>query len=115
MTDEERERDRLRYIQESIARIVQYTHGNRDAFLSEPMVQDAVLRRLETLADASHKLSEGLKSRHPDIPWRQVYGFRNIAAHAYEDLDLTRVWEIVEDYLPALKTVVDEELSGRPQ
>ena len=110
MTPEERERGRLRYIRESLARIEQYTQGGREVFLHEPIIQDAVLRRLETVADATDKLSDVLKMRHPEIPWRQVYGFRNIAAHAYEDLDLRRVWEIVEDYLPALKTVVDDEL-----
>jgi uncharacterized protein with HEPN domain len=41
-----------------------------------------------------------------------VYGFRNIAAHAYEEIDLMRVWEIVEDYVPVLKSVVDRELGG---
>jgi uncharacterized protein with HEPN domain len=110
--DAGRERARLQYIQDSIARIDLYTQGSRDTFLREPMVQDAVLRRLENLADSTHGLSAGLKARHPQIPWREVYGFRNIAAHAYENLSLTRVWEIVEDYLPGLKAVVDEELGN---
>jgi uncharacterized protein with HEPN domain len=108
--DAGRERERLEYIQDSIARIDRYTQGSSATFLGEPMVQDAVLRRLENLADATHGLSAGLKARHPQIPWREVCGFRNIAAHAYENLNLTRVWEIVEDYLPALKAIVDEEL-----
>ncbi len=107
---EPRDRARLRYIRESIARIEEYTRGGREIFLKEGIVQDAVLRRLETLTDAISKLSESLRARHPTIPWRQVYGFRNIAAHAYEEIDLTRVWEIVEDYLPVLKSVVDQEL-----
>jgi uncharacterized protein with HEPN domain len=46
-------------------------------------VQDAVLGRLEILADATAQLSTELKGRHGEIPWREVYGFRNIAAHAY--------------------------------
>jgi uncharacterized protein with HEPN domain len=110
MTEDERERERLRYIEQSIARIEQYTGGSRDAFLAEPIVQDAVLRRLETLADATSKLSDALKARRTDIPWREVYGFRNVAAHAYEHVDLSRVWEIVQDYLPQLKAVIHEEL-----
>jgi uncharacterized protein with HEPN domain len=110
VTRDPRERARLRYIRQSIARIEQYTHGGREAFLAEAIVQDAVLRRLETLADAITRLSDTLKARHPAIPWRQVYGFRNVAAHAYEEIDLTRVWEIVEDYVPLLKAVVDREL-----
>jgi uncharacterized protein with HEPN domain len=108
-----RERARLQYIRQSITRIEQYTRGSREAFLGEPIVQDAVLRRLETLADAINRLSDTLKARHPTIPWRQVYGFRNIAAHAYEEIDLTRVWEIVEVYVPVLKSVVDRELSEK--
>src|SRR5262245_8331465 len=43
------------------------------------MVQDAVRRRLETLADAAHRLSDELEARHPEIRWRAVYGFRNKA------------------------------------
>lgn len=74
------------------------------------MVQDAVLRRLETLTDATGKLPDPIKARHAMVPWRQVQGFRNIAAHAYEEIGLIRVWEIVESYLPILKSVVDREL-----
>lgn len=113
MTEEERETERLRYIQTSIARIEEYTSGGRDVFFREAIVQDAVLRRLETLADATNKLSVAAKARHPEIPWRQVYGFRNIAAHAYEGLDLSRVWEILEKYLPSLGSAVQQELNQR--
>ena len=111
MRDEPRERARLRYIRQSIARIKEYTRGGRQVFLREPIVQDAVLRRLETSTDAVGKLSDALKARYPEIPWRQVYGFRNIAAHAYEEIDLTRVWEIVDDYLPVLTSMIDRELA----
>jgi uncharacterized protein with HEPN domain len=114
VTEEERERERLRYIRESIARITEYTKGGREAFDREPMVQDAVLRRLETLADAAHRLSEELKERHPEIRWRAVYGFRNIAAHAYLDVHLDPVWEIVEVHLPILGAAVDSELRAAP-
>jgi uncharacterized protein with HEPN domain len=109
---EERELQRLRFIRDSIARIEDYSRGDHDAFLAQSMMQDAVPRRLETLADATRQLSDPLKARHPEIPWWQVYGFRNIAAHAYEDIDLGRVWEIVTTYLPPLKAAVEQELRG---
>lgn len=109
---DERERQRLEYVARSITLIEEYTRGGRDDFQRSAIVQDAVLRRLETLADATGKLSAALKARHPNIPWRQVQGFRNVAAHAYEGLDLMRVWEIVDDYLPALAAVVAIELNG---
>jgi len=56
-------------------------------------------------------LSDPLKRRHPRVPWREIYGFRNIAARVYEQIDLVRVWEIVEHYLPELKAVIEQELN----
>jgi uncharacterized protein with HEPN domain len=110
----EREQLRLQYIQESLQRITQYTAGGRPEFFRESIVQDAVLRRLETLADATHKLSDTLKARHPEVPWRVIYRFRNVAAHAYETIDLERVWEVIEHHLDALAAVVESELDAAP-
>ena len=67
--------------------------------------QDAVLWRLETLAEATNRLTPELKARQPDIRWRAIYGFRNIAAHGYLDLHIDRVWEIVETHLPSLGVI----------
>lgn len=112
MTASERDGTLLLYIDESISRIGEYTRAGRDVFLATPIVQDAVLRRLETLADAASHLSGQLKGRHPEIPWRDVYGFRNVAAHGYIALDVARIWTTVEASLPSLKAVVDDELRG---
>jgi uncharacterized protein with HEPN domain len=102
----------LFYIQRSIALIDEYTQSGREAFLDAPVLQDAVVRRLETLADAASHLSDELKTRHPEIPWREVYGFRNVAAHGYLELDLGRVWTTVEISLPVLKAAVGGEISS---
>ena len=107
---DDRDRRYLSYIRQAIVLIEIRTRGGRDVFMSDVDIQDAVLWRLETLAEATGKLSQGVKDRHSELRWRAIYGFRNIAAHGYLDLHLDRVWEIVEDHLPALKAVVDEEL-----
>ena len=73
-------------------------------------VRDAVLWRLQTLAEATGKLSQEVKDRHPEIRWRALYGFRNIAAHACLDLNLDLVWEIVEQHLSTLRDVAQQEL-----
>jgi uncharacterized protein with HEPN domain len=101
----------LTYIRDAIALIEGRTQAGRQVFRHDVDVQDAVLWRLETLAEATGKLSPALKARHPALRWRAIYGFRNIAAHAYLDLRLDEVWEIVERQLPALKAVVAEELN----
>jgi uncharacterized protein with HEPN domain len=111
----ERERCYLEHVAQSIQLINDYVRDGRPAFFEHRLVQDAVLRRLEILADATAQFSAELKDRHREIPWREVYGFRNIAAHAYLDIDLERVWEIVTDHLPPLRSAVTEELEGPPE
>jgi uncharacterized protein with HEPN domain len=106
----ERDELHLGYITESIDLIGQYTAGGKAVFEQEVLVQDAVLRRWETLADAAAKLPQPLKARHPEIPWRDVQDFRNVAAHAYTEIDLEVVWRIVMDDLPPLRLAVEQEL-----
>ena len=108
----DRDRRLIKYIRESIEIVERRTRSGREAFLADVDIQDAVLWRLETLAEATGRLSDAVQDRHPEIRWRAVYGFRNIAAHGYLDLRLDLVWEIVEQHLPALKAAVDAELRG---
>ncbi len=76
-------------------------------------VQDAVLWRLETLSEATVKLSDELKARYPEIRWQAVRGFRNIVAHGYLELNLDLVWEIIDFHLKDLAIVADQELGNR--
>lgn len=64
MKGEERDSALLIYIKESLNRIARYTERGRDSFLADDIVQDATLRRLETLVDAASRLSSDLKARH---------------------------------------------------
>ena len=107
---EDRDQRYLAYIRDSIALIGAPSRVGREALFDDVEIQDAILWRLQTLAEATGKLSSTIKDRHPEIRWRAVYGFRNIAAHAYLDLRLEPVWEIIEQHLPALKAVVAAEL-----
>lgn len=103
----------LSYIRESIELVEQCTRAGEEIFSSDLRTQDAVLRRLETLADAAAHLSDHLKMRHPEIEWRQVSSFRNVLAHGYTEIRLDQVWQVVILDLPALKARVGVELSRR--
>jgi uncharacterized protein with HEPN domain len=83
--------------------------AGRDAFMGDRAIQDAVLWRRQTLAEATGRLSQPLKERHPELRWRAIYGSRNVAAHAYIDLNIDVVWEILMVHLSALKRVVAVE------
>jgi uncharacterized protein with HEPN domain len=102
----------LAYIKRSIELIQQRVHSKSyEMFMEDVDTQDAVLWRLETLGEATGRLSDEVMSRHPQIRWRAIYGFRNIAAHGYIDLNLDLVWEIINLHLGDLKNVVEQELA----
>lgn len=97
----------LAHIQECIQRIQDYTGGERETFFSSQLVQDAVVRNLQTLAESTQRLSDVLKASEPGIPWRSIVGFRNVLAHGYLGLDQEVVWSVIEQDLPKLTEAVD--------
>ena len=70
------------------------------------MVQDAVIRNLQTLAESTQRLSQAAKDAEPTVPWRKVSGLRNVLAHGYLSVDLEVVWSIVAEDLPALEEAI---------
>jgi len=93
----------LIYISECIDRIEQYVSKGKESFLSSPLLQDAVLRNLQTLAESTQLLSSKIKFTHRDIPWRHYAGLRNLIVHDYLGLDMVYVWEMIVKDLPVLK------------
>jgi uncharacterized protein with HEPN domain len=102
----------LEYILECLDLIERYAGAGQSEFENDPLVQDGILRRLETLADAASHLPDSLRSAHPEIPWRQVTDFRNVLAHGYREIRLDRVWQVIEHDLPPLRKVFELELSA---
>ncbi len=98
----------LKDILNAIERIESYTRDGKEEFLSSPSLQDATLFRLQTIGEAVNQLPDELKEKYPEIPWRQIVGFRNLLAHVYWQVDLATVWAILEPEgdLAALKVVV---------
>lgn len=72
-------------------------------FSENVLIQDAVIRRLEIIAEAMKNLPEETKNTHPEIPWTKIAGMRNKLIHEYFGVDLELVWSVVKDYLPPLK------------
>ena len=97
----------LIHIDECIARVESYTAGGKDAFFSSSLVQDAVLRNLQTLAESTQRLSNSAKAKHPEVDWYKIAGFRNVLVHDYLGVDLDRAWLIVERELPLLKQTIE--------
>jgi uncharacterized protein with HEPN domain len=89
---------------ERIERISNYVAGfDREAFLRDSKTTDSVVRNLEVIGEAASRLPTTFRNRHPDIPWSRIVGLRNRVVHAYFDVDLELVWEIVHVELPELR------------
>jgi uncharacterized protein with HEPN domain len=107
----DKDRVYLEYILECIVKIKQYTKRGRECFLEDDLIQDAVLRRLQTMIDSTQWLSEDFKAKFTEVDWRALSAFRNILINEYlGSVDLGRVWDIIEDYLPDFERVIVAQL-----
>ena len=64
-----------------VERIREYTAGDQSRFVDSGLVQDAVIRNLQTLTESSQCLSDNLKATEPQVPWREVASFCNVTVH----------------------------------
>ncbi|OCR02928.1 hypothetical protein BCD67_03280 [Oscillatoriales cyanobacterium USR001] len=101
----------LRDIRDRIQRIEAYTQGGKAEFFQSPLIQDGVIRSFEVMGEAVKRLSPELRQSYPEIPWRQIAGFRDVLIHDYTGIDLDEVWNVVERNLPTLKSKIFEILS----
>lgn len=97
----------LIHIGECIDRIAEYTIAGKDQFFKDMKTQDAVIRNLQTLGDSVKRVSEVTKEHHPEIEWKRIAGFRDVFVHDYLGVNLNRVWEVVEKFLPILKRNIE--------
>lgn len=106
----EADRVLLAHMRECMDRILEYTNAERSRFEASRLVQDAVIRNLQTLTESSQRLSDEIKRSEPQIPWRELAGFRNVIVHGYLGVDVGAVWLVVEQDLPALSEAVNRML-----
>lgn len=100
------------HIVESARLIAEWRIKGRNVFLADALVQGAFLWRLQTMAESATQLSDDIKSRHAEIDWRGIRGFRNIMVHGYVDvLDLDLTWAFVEREVDALGSIAAMELA----
>jgi uncharacterized protein with HEPN domain len=86
---------------------------DRTAFLNDLRTIFAVTRCLEIVSEASRRLPDDLKARHPSIPWKQIAGAGNIYRHDYEDVAARFIWDTLQLALPPLRAVIEQELAQR--
>ena len=108
--DSQRLVDYLSHILEAVERIASYTEDmDESAFLNDRMVQDAVLRNLEVIGEASNNIEKRFPEfaqAHPELPLASAYQMRNAVAHGYFKVDNEIVWRTIQRNLPGLSEEV---------
>jgi uncharacterized protein with HEPN domain len=102
----------LRHILDAIAKIGSYVAVGHDVFMAASHWQDAVIRQLEIIGEASRNLSSEFRSRHAQVPWRRIAGLRDVLIHDYMGVRLQAVWEVTQADLPVLKRQIEDILAG---
>jgi uncharacterized protein with HEPN domain len=86
-----------------------------DVFEADWQRQWLVERGVEIVSEASHRLADELKARHPEIPWQKVAGIGNLLRHDYESIAAPVIWKLAQADLPALEKVCREELKAEKE
>jgi uncharacterized protein with HEPN domain len=94
-------------------RIKEYIGDQRfEEFKQNYMVVDAVVRNFEIIGEASKNIPEEIQKKYPEIPWKKMYGLRNLISHEYFGIDYEMMWEIATVNLPQniidLRRVIDK-------
>jgi uncharacterized protein with HEPN domain len=103
------DREFLGDLREAIQRITRYVAGmSYEAFLADSRTQDAVIRNLEIIGEATKSLSDEFRAARPSVPWKSMAGTRDRLIHHYFGVNLDIVWQIITLELPSVAAQVPE-------
>jgi uncharacterized protein with HEPN domain len=83
-------------------------------FSADLRTQSAVLHQIIVLGEAVKRLSDDFRQAHPAIPWTQIAGMRDRCVHGYDNVDLDRVWEVIQTHAPQLVAYLENVLPKPP-
>ncbi len=103
MSPEERDPAHLWDMLAAARRVASYVSGATfEEYLSNEMMRDAVERNLITIGEAARNVSRAFQEAHPQVPFGEIVGLRNVVVHDYGKVDHRRIWAIVDEHVPRL-------------
>lgn len=107
---------RLRDILEAARLIASYLGDTTEtSFRADRQKQDAVIRRIEIIGEATAHLSQSTRQALPELPFRKMRGMRNIVAHDYANVDLNIVWQVATVHLPEVCAMLEKFFATQEQ
>jgi uncharacterized protein with HEPN domain len=90
-------------ILESAKIAMDYVSGKTwEQFYADMQCQDAVVRRIEIIGEASRRVSQQTRDAYPQIPWREMTSMRNLVIHEYDVVDIGQVWDTIQNKIQPL-------------
>lgn len=104
MADKPSNSHRIKHMLEAIAAIFTYTKDiTKEEFLSNQLIQDAVIRNFEVLGEAAYHVTKEFKKKHDEIEWKKIQGLRHVLAHDYYKVSPYILWNTKEEFLSKLQ------------
>jgi uncharacterized protein with HEPN domain len=101
----------IKHIIDSIEKIEYFTNNRtKEDFLEDVQLQDATIRRIEIIGEASKNIPEEFKRQYPDVPWSEMARTRDKLIHGYFGVDLELTWDIIQHDLSELKEQMNQIL-----
>ncbi|MBI5242830.1 MAG: DUF86 domain-containing protein [Elusimicrobia bacterium] len=111
MSSKRQDKDFLRDILEAMQRVASYTQDSSyKQFMGDTKTQDAVLRNMEVIGEATKGLSTSLKKLHPTVPWKDMAGMRDKVIHHYFGVNYDIVWNVAKEQVPQLIPRIESTL-----
>ena len=99
--------DSLRDMLENAQRAIQFTNGmDYKSFAKDDKTVYAVIRAVEIIGEAAANIPGEVRSKYPNVPWREVRGMRNKLVHHYFGINVEVVWQTIHEDLPMLIEVL---------
>jgi len=97
----------IEHILLSIKKVLDFIKDtDKTGFENNIMLQDAVIRNIEIIGEASKKISQNFKDQYSEIPWREMAGMRDKLVHDYLGVDIDVIWETVTTDIPLLNNLL---------
>ncbi len=99
--------ERLQDIIEAIEQLEKYARQGKTVFKQQELIQIWIFYHLQIIGEAARVISQELKARYPNIPWRDISDLRNLIIHEYFRVNLDIIWDIVQNDIPPLKQQIE--------
>ncbi len=89
-------------------RVLQFAEGlDKSALATNDEKQSAILYQVIVMGEATKRLSSEFRTQHPEIPWKDIAGMRDILAHQYDRLNINTLWDVIKNDIPELLALLE--------